>query len=104
MCSALDRACLTFCVSLLDHRLAGDIFESVVVGFLAVAGIDVAKLAFRQPSNYTPILSGLIKVGQLLAVQRAVMAVEDGDVQHPSDILDAMRERFLTSESRSPLA
>jgi hypothetical protein len=32
----LDDACLDLCISLLDHRLKRSIFESVVLGFLAV--------------------------------------------------------------------
>jgi hypothetical protein len=45
--SALDRAGLLFCVSLIDHTLKGDLFESVVVALLAVAGIDVKKRIFK---------------------------------------------------------
>lgn len=37
---SLDSACLQFWISLLDHRLIGDIFDSAIVGFLAVIGID----------------------------------------------------------------
>jgi hypothetical protein len=32
----LDKSCLDLCISLLDHDLTGDLFESVAVGFLAV--------------------------------------------------------------------
>lgn len=39
----LDRACLLFCISLLGHTLKGDLFASVVVGFLAVLGVDPEK-------------------------------------------------------------
>lgn len=101
--SALDWACLLFCVSLLDHDLKRDLFESVVVGFLAVARIDFPKRVFKQPSDYTPLLSGLIKIGQMLVMQRAVVAVEDGDIGHSSDMLDKMHERLITGESRLPL-
>ena len=31
--SRLDRWCLLFCISLLDHTLKGDLFESTVVAF-----------------------------------------------------------------------
>ena len=64
----LDRACLEFCLSLLDHRLAGDIFESVIVGFLAVWGIDEASGAFYEAPNYTPKLLAFIKIAQLLTL------------------------------------
>ena len=38
--SQLDHLLVRFCMSLLDHQLRGDIYESIVVGFLAVLGID----------------------------------------------------------------
>ena len=39
--SVLDRHCLDFCISLLDHDLRGNLFESVVVGCLYALGIDL---------------------------------------------------------------
>lgn len=100
---ALDRACLLFCVSLIDHTLKGNLFESVVVGFLAVEGIDVKRRIFKPPANFTPLLSGLIKIGQMLVMQRAVVGVEDGEITHSSDMLDDMHGRLLTGESPSPI-
>lgn len=100
---ALDRACLLFCVSLIDHTLKGDLFESVVVGLLAVEGIDVEKRTFKPPADFTPLLSGLIKIGQMLIMQRAVVAVENGEVTYVSDMLDDMHRRLLTGESPSPI-
>lgn len=35
-----DDACLALCISLLDHQLYGDIYDSLVVGFLAVLPIE----------------------------------------------------------------
>lgn len=36
----LDDKCLVFIVSLLDHKLYGEIYDSIVVGFLAAMGIQ----------------------------------------------------------------
>lgn len=36
----LDQACLALLIVLLDHPLKGEIYESIVVGFLAVLGVD----------------------------------------------------------------
>lgn len=36
----LDKACLLLCIALLDHTLQGDHFESVLLSFLAVLGIN----------------------------------------------------------------
>lgn len=46
--TAVDESCLAFCISLLDHTLNGDIYESVIVGFFAVAAIDTAKNILRE--------------------------------------------------------
>jgi hypothetical protein len=51
-----------FYISLLDHTLTGDLFESVVVGFLAVLAIDTTKKVFRDAYSYTPFLSGFVKI------------------------------------------
>jgi hypothetical protein len=37
----------------------------------------------------------------MLVVQRLVVAAEEGEVKHPSDILDEMRERFIVRGSRT---
>jgi hypothetical protein len=101
---ALDRACLDLCISLLDHRLSGDIFESALVGFLAVLGIDEANAAFYEAPNYTPKLSGFIKITQLLVLQQAVYAVEDGRSDDPLEPLDDMRERFMLLDTSTPFS
>jgi hypothetical protein len=44
----LDRACIHFCVSILDHTLKGDLFESTAVGFLAALAVDPEK---KNPSR-----------------------------------------------------
>jgi hypothetical protein len=48
----LNRACLLFYIFLLDHRLTGDIFKSVVIGFLAVLIIQPAKETLADPIQY----------------------------------------------------
>jgi hypothetical protein len=39
----LDQATLDLSIALLDHPLKGDLFESTLVGFLAVLGVDAAR-------------------------------------------------------------
>jgi hypothetical protein len=98
----LDRASLQLCIALLDHTLNGDHFESVVLSFLAVLGIDENPGGvFRDPLSYSPDLSKFIKMAQMLVVQRSVVAAEEGEVEHPSEMLDEMRERFMVRGSRS---
>jgi hypothetical protein len=58
----LDQACLRFCITLLDHRLLGPIYDSIVIGFLAVQGIDVQNNCFYNASCYIIYLSALVKM------------------------------------------
>lgn len=65
----LDRACLLLCISLLNHTLRGTHFESVVLSFLAVLGVDEKPgCVFRGPLSYSPDLSKFIKIAQMLVV------------------------------------
>jgi hypothetical protein len=98
----MDNACLLLCISLLDHTLRGDHFESVILSFLAVLGIDEKPGGvFRSTLNYSPDLSKFIKMAQMLVVQRAVTGAENGEVEHPSDLLDEMRQRFMVRGTRT---
>jgi hypothetical protein len=98
----VDRACLSLCIALLDHPLKGDLFESAIVGFLAALGIDSNKDILMEAYSFTPHLSAFVKVSQMLVVQCAVLAVEDGTRDSPADLLDEMRDRFMIHGSRSP--
>lgn len=99
-----DQNCLNFCISLLDHTLNGDIYESVIVGFFAVAAIDVTKNILREAHVYGSLLSGFVKIAQMLVIQRAVVGVEKGEATYPAEFIDEMRERFLVYSSRSPFS
>ncbi|KAK3679563.1 hypothetical protein LTR37_021409, partial [Vermiconidia calcicola] len=50
--NSLDSSCLELCMSLLDHDLKGDLFESIIIGFLAVLGIDVEKGILKEAYHY----------------------------------------------------
>jgi hypothetical protein len=64
----LDHVCLQLCISLLDHTLKGDLFESTVVGFLAVLAVDPEKKIFRDASSFTSYLSAFVKISQMLVI------------------------------------
>lgn len=102
MAARLDRTCLQFCIFLLDHTLKGDIFESTVVGFLAVLAVDPEKKIFRDAVSFTSYLSAFVKISQMLEIQVSVMMSEDGEIEHPADALDEIRESFLMHGTRSP--
>lgn len=91
----LDRACLHFCISLLDHTLKGDLFESTAVGFLAALAVDPEKKILRDAPSFTSYLSAFVKISQMLVIQMSVTMAEEGQIEHPADVLDEMRERFM---------
>ena len=103
-CDALDMDCLEFCVSLLDHDLKGDLFESAAVGFLAAIAVDPVKGILREAYHFTPTLSGFIKIAQMLVIQKAVVGARDVPSIQPADLLDEMRVRFLINGVRSPFS
>ena len=87
----MDDLCLEFCIAILDHQLKGDIYESVVLGFLAVRGIDTRNSIFFEAPNYTSKLSGFIKISQMLVLEAAVREMESGKVDNALDPLEEMR-------------
>ncbi|KAH7413549.1 hypothetical protein BKA64DRAFT_703641 [Cadophora sp. MPI-SDFR-AT-0126] len=80
----LDQAYLRFCIALLDHRLMGPIDDSLIVGFLAVQGIEVKKNGFYEAACYTTHLSALVKMAQLLVLRQAIAAKMAGECEHPA--------------------
>ncbi|KNB16920.1 hypothetical protein FOXG_14929 [Fusarium oxysporum f. sp. lycopersici 4287] len=105
----LDDRCLVLMVSLPDHKLYGDVYDSIVVSFLAVMGIrqDAAYTNAQklfEAAEFTPKLSALIKMGQLLVAERALLAVEFDEADVPTHALEEMQDRFMTKDSRSPIS
>jgi hypothetical protein len=103
-CDALDIDCLELCVSLLDHDLKGDLFESAVVGFLVAIAVDPIKGILKEAYHFTPTLSGFIKIAQMLVIQKAVLGAREVESIQPADLLDEMRLRFLINGVRSPFS
>ncbi len=120
----LDNRCLIFCITLLDHPLYGDIYDSHMIGFLAAFAIElpgtggglrqhgkrpkgkantIEVLRLTKPLNYTPHLSALVKMAQLLIGARALLAVEEDEATHPAEALEAMQQRFFYEGTRSPM-
>jgi hypothetical protein len=64
----LDYATSQLCIALLDHALYETVYDSIVVAFMAVLGIQTPRLAedqgftFRSSILYTPQLSAFIKI------------------------------------------
>jgi len=67
-------------LSLLEHNLRGDLFESTGVGSLAVLSIDANKGILKEAYYYMPSLSSFIKIAQMFNIEKAVVATREGSV------------------------
>lgn len=101
---ALENACLNLCISLLDHDLKRDLYESAIVGFLATLEIDPVKGILQEAYLFTPTISGFIKITRVLVIQKSVVGSRESEGLQPIDLLDGMRARFLINGVRSPFS
>jgi hypothetical protein len=68
----------------------GALYDSAIVGFLAVLGIDKAREGFQEAITYTTHLSAIVKIAQLLVLQRAVVVAETSETEYPANMLEVM--------------
>ncbi|KAH1479888.1 hypothetical protein KXX06_005291, partial [Aspergillus fumigatus] len=68
--TAIQKACLEFCIELLNQRHRSHEYESALVCAMAVLG--QGETSWRDPESYPPILSRVIKVARFMVVQKAL--------------------------------
>jgi hypothetical protein len=73
-----------------------------MISFLAVLGINTAQNGFEDALGFTPKLSALVKLAQLLVLQQAVTEYRGGRAVSPNKILAEMQDRFMVYGSESP--
>jgi len=61
---------LQFCIALLDHGLADNEYQSVIISGLAVLGLQEGG-RWANAEDYTPKLSAVIKLARLMVIQNA---------------------------------
>ncbi|KFY83085.1 hypothetical protein V498_08308 [Pseudogymnoascus sp. VKM F-4517 (FW-2822)] len=64
----LDRACLRFCIELLDHRLVGNLYDSAIISGLSILGIGPGE-TWVAAIHYTTIYSAIVKIARALVVE-----------------------------------
>lgn len=67
---AVHRACLTFCIELINQTIHNREYDIAMVCASAVLGVHMQQ-GFRDPESYPPILSSIIKVARFMIVQQA---------------------------------
>ena len=50
---------------------------------------------------YSSLLSGFVKIAQMLIIQQAIVRVKKGKATYPAKLIDEMHERFLVYSSHS---
>src|SRR6266480_1839582 len=66
----IQRACLDFCIELLNQTVTRREYDSALVCALAVLGVD--EDGWKGPDRYPPILSSMIKIARFMVVQKAL--------------------------------
>jgi len=75
--TAIQRACLQFCMALLDQRNIDHDYDGAFVCGLAVLGVK--EVGWKGVDTYPPILSKLIKIARFMVVQQAFDEVQPAD-------------------------
>ena len=103
----INRILLRWCIELFNHELGGSIgddFNSPVIAALAIMGIS-SNGAWVSALNYTPKLSAIVKMVQMMVVQQAWEANQDGGKDGPG-VLEQTRkmvEGFMTTHHPRPM-
>ncbi|KAH0542813.1 hypothetical protein FGG08_002861 [Glutinoglossum americanum] len=105
----LDKSCLELCIGLLDHQLDHDEYESAILSYMAIAGLEYIpgnqpdQYKFKDSTQYTPVLSGFIKVAQMITVQYCLEKENSGEVESCRKLLEQLHARFLVVGTATPM-
>jgi hypothetical protein len=78
----LQKACLEFCIALLDHQITRREYDSPLVCALAVLGVK--EDSWKGPEQYPPTLSAVIKTARFIVVQQG-LELSGADLADPQD-------------------
>ncbi|KAE8551290.1 hypothetical protein EYB25_007526 [Talaromyces marneffei] len=79
----LQRACLDFCIELLNQRVVHREYDCALVCAMAVLGVR-DRGGWRTPEDYPPILSKVIKLARFMVVRKAMELAENEDDAEPA--------------------
>jgi hypothetical protein len=119
--SRIQKACLVFCIALMNQSITRKEYDSPLVCALAVLGVK--EDGWKGPEQYPPILSAVIKVARFMVVQQALELSEPLDNTFNDDsayernssrqpqrrpkgclqFVQEMMDRFMVRGSHSPM-
>uniref|UniRef100_A0A093W2K6 Uncharacterized protein n=1 Tax=Talaromyces marneffei PM1 TaxID=1077442 RepID=A0A093W2K6_TALMA len=79
----IQRACLDFCIELLNQRVVHREYDCALVCAMAVLGVR-DRGGWRTPEDYPPILSKVIKLARFMVVRKAIELAENEDDAEPA--------------------
>jgi hypothetical protein len=79
----LQKACVDFCISLLNHRITRKEYDSPLVCALAVLGVK--EEGWKGAEQYPPILSAVIKITRFMVVQQGLELADLHDREGTDD-------------------
>ncbi|EEA23650.1 conserved hypothetical protein [Talaromyces marneffei ATCC 18224] len=79
----IQRACLDFCIELLNQRVVHREYDCALVCSMAVLGVR-DRGGWRTPEDYPPILSKVIKLARFMVVRKAMELAENEDDAEPA--------------------
>jgi len=93
MSSRTDRFCLSMIMSVLDHQLVGNHYESILLSALSVLGISEDG-GWVDALSYTTIYSAVIKIARMLVLYQSWLQREDEieEKEKTMDKEDAIRQ------------
>ena len=84
----IQRACLDFCIELLNQRVVHREYDCALVCAMAVLGVR-DRGGWRTPEDYPPILSKVIKLARFMVVRKAM---ELADIEDEAEPTSSMQE------------
>lgn len=98
----VPKACLRFCMSLLNHRVEAHEYDSPLICALAVLGIR-SETGWQGPNYYPPLLSKIIKIARFMVIESALtQARQRRDLREPSQESDSSDGSALLGLSPPP--
>ncbi|KAI2479398.1 DUF3505 multi-domain protein [Pyrenophora tritici-repentis] len=100
--SKIQKACLEFCIALLNNRITRREYDSPLVCALAVLGVK--EDGWKGPEQYPPILSAVIKIARFMVVQKGLemSGPEEDSGDETDDDLDDSAYESGPSQRRRP--
>jgi hypothetical protein len=119
--SSIQKACLRFCIALLDQRITRREYDSPLVCALAVLGVK--EEGWKGAEQYPPILSAMIKIARFMVVQQGLELADlidessdelNDDSAYESDpsqqrpkgclqLVQQMMDKFMVRGSHGPM-